>query len=121
MLFSCEFCEISHNIFFGGLFRQLFHHKYSFCLLFHHDHSPFQKQCYTYFLAEYFFSLICRLEKTIGSIFQALSQKLIFNPVEHLRWIFIAKIVNSLKRQLSIFARKAPLSCSTRPLKSVVK
>ena len=51
----------------------------------------FQKQCHTYFLAEYFFGLICRLGTRVSSIFQALSQKPIFNPVEHLRWSFFCE------------------------------
>ena len=47
-----------------------------------------QKRCHTYFLAEYFFDLNCRLGKRVSSIFQALSQKSIFNPIEHLRLSF---------------------------------
>ena len=35
-------------------------------------------------------------------IFQALSQRPIFKPVENLRWTFFAKIVNTIK-PLSIF------------------
>ena len=84
-MLSCEFCEISHNIFFKEPFGRLLHHKHSFCLLSHHDLSPFQKQCHTYFLAEYFFGLICRLGTRVNSIFQALSHNPNFNPVEHLR------------------------------------
>ena len=48
-MFSCEFCKVSHNIFFKEPFGQLLHHKYLFCLLSHHNLSPFQKQCHTYF------------------------------------------------------------------------
>ena len=87
-MFSCEFCEISRNIFFKEPFGRLLHHKHSFCLLSHHDISPFQKQCHTYFLGDYFFGLIYRLGTRVSSIFQARSQKPIFNPVEHLRWRF---------------------------------
>ena len=111
-MFSCKFCEISDNIFFKEPFGRLLQHKHSFCLLSHHDLSHFQKRFHTYFLAEYFFGLICRLGARVSSIFQALSQKPTFNPVEHLRGSsFFAKIVNSLK-PLSIFTKKAPLPCS---------
>ena len=58
-------------------------HKQSFCLLSHHDASPFQKRCYIYFPAEYFLGLIYRLVARVSSIFQTLSQKPIFNPVGH--------------------------------------
>ena len=87
-MFSCEFCEISHSIFFKEPLGWLFQHKNSFCLVSHHELSPFQKRCHTYFLAEYFFGLIYRLETRVGSIFHALTQKSIFNPVEHLRRSF---------------------------------
>ena len=87
-MFSCEFCEISHNTFFKDPFGPLFLHKHPLCLLSYHDLSPFQKRCHTYFLAEYFFGLICRLETKISSIFKSLSQKPIFNPVKHLGWSF---------------------------------
>ena len=66
-ILSCEFCEISHNIFFKEPFVLLLHHKHWFCLLSHHDLSSFQKQCHTYFLAEYFFDLICRLGTGVSS------------------------------------------------------
>ena len=104
-MFSCEFCEISHNIFFKERFGRLLQHKHSLCLLSHLNFLPIQKRCHTYFLAEYFLGLICRLGTRVSSIFQALSQKSIFNPVEHLRWKFLAKIVYSLK-PLSVFAKK---------------
>ena len=110
-MFSCESCEISHNIFFKEPFGRLLQHKHSFCLLPYHDLSLFQKRCQTYFLAEYFFDLLYRLGTRVSSIFQALSQKPIFNPVEHLRCSFFAKIVHSLKL-LSIFAKK--LDCDIR-------
>ena len=111
-MFSCEFCEIPHNIFFKERFRRLLRYKHSLCLLSHLDFLPIQKRCHTYFLAEYFFGLICRLGTRVSSIFQALSQKSIFNPVEHLRLsFFLAKIVYSLK-PLSIFAKK--LHCDVR-------
>ena len=107
-MFSCEFCEISHNIFFKEPFGRLLLHKHSFCLLSQHDASSFQKRCYTYFPAEYFLGLIYRLVTRVSSIFQTLSQKPIFNPVEHLHWRFFVKIVNSLKL-LSIFAKKSSI------------
>ena len=114
-MFSCELWEISHNIFFKETFGQLLHHKHSFCLLSHHDILPFQKQCHTYFLPEYFFGLTCRLETRASSIFQALSQKPISYSVEHLRCSYVfAKIVNSLKKLLSVFWKKASLWYSTR-------
>ena len=87
-LFTCEFCEISHNIFFKERFGRLLHQKQSFCFLSHHYLLPFQKQCHTYFLAEYFFGLICRLGARVSSTFRALSQIPIFNPVKHLQWSF---------------------------------
>ena len=49
-MFSCEFCEISHSIFFKESFGQLLHHEHSLCLPPHHDLSPIQKQCRTHFL-----------------------------------------------------------------------
>ena len=111
--FICELCKISHNIFLEEPFGRLLLHKHSFCLLSEYDASPFQKRCYTYFPAEYFLGLIYRLVTRVSSIFQTLSQKPIFNPVEHLRWRFFVKIVNSLKL-LSIFAKKLHCRCSTR-------
>ena len=96
-MFSCEFCKIFHNIFLKEPFGRLLLHKHSFCLLSQHDASSFQKLSYTYFPAEYLLGLIYRLVTRVSSIFQTLSQKPIFNPVEHLRWRFFVKIVNSLK------------------------
>ena len=102
-MFSSKFWEISHNIIFKELFGRLFQHKHAFCLLLH---LHFQKRCHTYFLAEYFFGLICTLATRVSSIFQALSPTPIFNPVEYLQWsVSIAKVVNNLK-PLSIFAKK---------------
>ena len=51
--------------------------------------TSIQKRCHSYFLVEYFFGLICRLRTRVSSIFQALTQKSIFNPVEHLRVSFL--------------------------------
>ena len=102
--FSCEFCEISYNIFFKEPFGQLLQHKHSVC-------CPIclsKNDVTNIFWLRIYFGLICRLGTRLKSIFQALSQKPIFNPVEHLRLSFFAKIVNSLKL-LSIFAKKAPL------------
>ena len=105
-MFSCEFCESSHYIFFNKRFGRLIQHKHLSCLLAHLDFLPFQKRCHTYFLAEYFFGLIWRLGTRESSIFHAVSQKFISNPVGHLRLsFFFEKIVCSLK-PLSIFARK---------------
>ena len=50
--------------------------------------TSIQKRCHAYFLVGYFFGLICRLGTRVSSILQALSQKSIFNPVEHLRLSF---------------------------------
>ena len=111
--FICELCKISHNIFLKGPFGRLLLHKHSFCLLSQHDASSFQKHCYTYFPAEYFLGVIYRLVTRVSSIFQTLSWKPIFNPVEHLRWRFFVKIVNS-STFLSIFAKKLRCRCSTR-------
>ena len=83
-MFSCEFCEISHNTFFKEPFGRLLLHKHSLCLLSYHDLSPFQKRCRTFFLAEYFFGLICRLGTKVSSICKILIQKPIFNLVKHL-------------------------------------
>ena len=83
--FICELCKMSHNIFLKEPFGRQLLHKHSFCLFSQHDASPFQKRCYTYFPAEYFLGLIYRLVTRVSSIFQTLSQKPIFNPVEHLR------------------------------------
>ena len=96
-MFSCEFCEIFHNIFLKEPFGRLLLHKHSFCLLSKHDVWSFQKRCYTYFPAEYLLGLIYRLVTSVSSIFQTLRQKPIFNPVEHLRWRSFVKIVNNLK------------------------
>ena len=51
--------------------------------------TSIQKRCHSYFLVEYFFGLICRLRTRVRSIFEALTQKSIFNPVEHLRVSFL--------------------------------
>ena len=56
--------------------------RYVYCL------TSIQKRCHTYYLTEYFFGLFCTQGTRVSSIFQALSQKSIFNPVEHLRLRF---------------------------------
>ena len=86
--FHLSFAKFLITFFFKERVGRPLHHKHSFCLLSHHDFSSFQKQCHIYFLPEYFFGLTCRLETRVSSVFQALSQKAIFNPVEHLRWSF---------------------------------
>ena len=85
-MFSCQFCEISHNTFFKEPFGRLLLNKHI---------SSFQKWCHTYFPAEYFLGLIWRLGTRVGSTFWTLSLNSIFNPVKHLRCNFFAKIVNS--------------------------
>ena len=97
-MFSGEFCEISHNTFFKEPFGRLLLHKHSLYLLFYHDLSPFQKLCRTFFLAEYFFGLICRLGTKVSSICKTLSQKPIFNLVKHLVWYFSCEKVKAQHR-----------------------
>ena len=79
-IFSCEFCEISHNISFKEPFRRMLLHKHSFFLLSHHNLS------HSHFLAKYFFDLICKLGTRVSLVFQTANQEPIFNPAEHLRW-----------------------------------
>ena len=107
-MFSCEFCEISQNTFFKKPFGQLLLHKRSLCLLSYHALSPFQKQCRTFFLAEYFFGLIGSLGTKVSSLCKTLSQKSIFNLVKHLGWSFSSKKVNS-STPLGIFAKKTSI------------
>ena len=90
-MFFCKLCEISHDTFFKESLGRLLPDKHWFSLLSHHDLSPFQQRCHTYFSAEYFLGLICRLGTRVSSIFQTFNQKPIFNPVEHLRWSFICE------------------------------
>ena len=73
-MFPCEFWEIFHKIFLKEPLGRLLNYKHSFWLLSDHDLSPFRKPCHTYFLAEYFFGLICRLGTRVNSIFQVLNQ-----------------------------------------------
>ena len=94
-MFSCEFCKISHNTFFKEPFGRLLLHKHSLCLLSYHDLPPSEKRCHTYFQAEYFFGLICRLRTKVSPICKTLSQKPIFNLVKHLGWSFSNEKVNS--------------------------
>ena len=65
----------------------------------------FSKKRHKTFVAQNFFYLICKLATRVSSIFQSLSQKSIFHPVEHLRWSFFREDINRLK-PLSIFAKK---------------
>ena len=48
-MFSCEFYEISHNIFFKEPFGRLLLHQHLFCLPSYHNLSLFQKRCHTFF------------------------------------------------------------------------
>ena len=100
--------RISHNIFFKEPCGRLLLRKHSLCLLSPMTFHLFKKKRHTYFLAQYFFGLICRLGTRVSSIFQTLCQKPIFSQVEHLRWSFFGKNINILK-PLSIFAKKALL------------
>ena len=97
-----ESCKISNNTFFKEPFGRLLLHKPLLCLLSHQDS-----------LAEYFFCFIWRLRTKLKPIFQILSQKPIFNSVEHLPWSFFSKMVNILKL-LSIFEKKVHCRCSDR-------
>ena len=104
-MFSCEFCEISHNTVFKEPLGQLPLHKHSFCLLSRHNVFPFQKRCYTYFPTGYFLGLIYTLGTRVSSIFQTLWRSLFSTQSNICDWTFSAKIANSLK-PLSIFAKK---------------
>ena len=68
-MFFCEFWEISHKTFFKEPFGRLLLQKHLFCLSSQHGLVPFQKRCRTYFPAEYFVGLICRLGTRVSSIF----------------------------------------------------
>ena len=111
-MFSCEFCEISHNTLFKEPFTGLLLHKHSLCLFSYCGLLPFKKQCHTPFLAEYFFGFICRLGTKVSSICKTLSQKPIFNLVKHLRWSLSCKKVNS-STPLGTFAKRLHCRCST--------
>ena len=111
-MFSCEFCEISHNTFFKEPFGRLLLHKHSLCLFSYHDLSSFQKRCRTFFLAEYFLGFFCRLRTKVSSICNTLSQEPIFNLFKHLGWNFSCEKVNS-STPLGIFAKKLHCRCST--------
>ena len=78
-MFSCGFCEISHNIFFKESCGRLLLRKHSLCLLSPMTFHFFKKKRHTYFLAQYFSGLICRLGTRVSSIFQTLCQKPIFD------------------------------------------
>ena len=110
-MFSCEFCEISHNIFFKEPFGRLLLHKHSLCFFSYHDLSPFQKRCRSFFLAEYFFGFICRLGTKVSSICKTLSHKSVLNLFKHLGWSFPCEKVNS-STPLGIFAKKLHCRCS---------
>ena len=58
-----------HKTFFKEPFGRLLLQKHSFGLLSQHDLLPFQKRCHTYFPAEYFLALICRLGTRVSSVF----------------------------------------------------
>ena len=104
-LFSCEFCKISHNTFFKEPIERLLLHKHLLCLLSYHNLSPFQKRCYTYFLAEYYYGLICRLGTKLSSVCKTSARNLFSIQSSE---AFLAKVVNSLT-PLGTFAKKAPL------------
>ena len=112
-----RFCYRCFLVNSAKLFGRLLLHKHSLCLLSYHDLSPFQKRCRIFFLAEYFFGLICRLGTKVSSICKTLSQKPIFNLVKHLGWSFSCEKFNS-STPLGIFAKKAPLYMVNHGLKA---
>ena len=97
LIFSCEFCEISHNTNFKKPFEWPLLHKYSFCLLSHNHPLFYRKRCHIYFLAEYFLDLIYRLGTKRSLIFQTLSQTPFSNIVKHLRPRFSLENSQQLK------------------------
>ena len=111
-MFSCEFCEISHNTFFKEPFGRLLLHKHSLCLFSYHNLSPFQKRCRTFFLAEYFLGFICGLGTKVSSLCKTLSQKPIFNLFKHLGWSFFSEKVKS-STPSGVFAKKLHSRYST--------
>ena len=104
-MFCFEFCEIFHNIIYKERAASV-----EALVLFTapHDCSPFQKQCHTYFLAEYFFSLIYWLGKEWAQYFKPLARSLFSTQSNVWNGTFFAKIVNSLK-PLRVFAKNALL------------
>ena len=103
-MFCCEFCEISHNIFFVSEGSFSINTLYVYCLTL--TFCFFKNDVTHIFWLSVFFGLICRLGTRVSSIFQALSQRPIFNPVEYQRLsFFYAKIVCGLK-PLNIFPKK---------------
>ena len=66
-------CFFSQKSFLKEPFGRLLLHKHFFCLLSQHDLVPLQKRCHTYFTAEYFLGLICRLGTRVCSIYKTLS------------------------------------------------
>ena len=90
-------------------FGWLLLHKHSFCLLSQHDLVYFQKRCHTCFPAEYFLGLICRLGTRMNPIFPTISQKPIFNSVEHLQWSFLCENSEQLKAVKCFRKKKSTL------------
>ena len=91
MFFFCEFSEILNNAFFKEPLGRLLLHKTGSVNFASTNFVPFQKRCHTRFPGEFFLGLICRLGTRVSSIFQTLTQKPIFKPVEHLRWSFFCE------------------------------
>ena len=111
-MFSCEFCKISHNIFFKEPFGRLLLHKHSLCLFPYRGLSPFQKRWRSFFLAQYFFCFIYRLGTKVSSICKTLSHKPIFNLFKHQGWGFSCEKVNS-STPLVFSQKKLHCRCST--------
>ena len=59
--FPVNFAKFLRTRFLQNTYGWVLLQKHSFCLLSQHDIVPFQKRSHTYFPAEYFLGLICRL------------------------------------------------------------
>ena len=93
----------------GGFFsintRYIYCPTLTFCL--------FKNDVTHIFWLSVFFDLVCRLRIRVSSIFQALSQKSIFNSVDICDRAFLGK--NSLQfKTVKYFCKKVPLWCSIR-------
>ena len=117
-MISCEVCKIFTKTVFKEPFGRLLLHKHLFRLLSHHDLSPFRKRYYTYFPAEYFLSLVCRLGVGVSSILQTLSQKpgAYFQPSRIFTMVVFCKNSWQLKA-LKYFCKKAPLQMFDQVIK----
>ena len=111
-MFSCQFSEISHNIFFKERFERLLQHKHLLCLLAH---------LYSKTMSHIFWLNIFSVE-FVGwgqewAQYYKLLAKSLYSTQSNIRdWVFfLAKIVYSLK-PLSIFAKKLHCDVLNAPL-----